>query len=301
MVSTFTPNIQLEEPARGDQVGTWDTPVNANTTLIDLTIGGIATINLNNSPVILASGQFQCSLITFSSTLTGNVAITFPTSFIKSYKIRNTCTGSSAFIITLGTTAAATKLICPPPGETIEVFSDGTSLTYTSFPHIGSYWDFVGSSVPNWVSGCTVAPWLAATGGTFSATTFPVLAITLGSTTLPDTRGRARFALDGGAGRLSSAVAGFNPNAVGTGGGDQNIPVHTHGVTDPGHPHTASFVMGVNPGTGDFAARGVINSVSENVTVNSNMTGLTVNSAGTGTAANVPPAYIGGITMIRAG
>ncbi|MEH2547137.1 hypothetical protein V1283_003782 [Bradyrhizobium sp. AZCC 2262] len=28
MVSTFTPNIQLEEPARGDQVGFWHTPVN---------------------------------------------------------------------------------------------------------------------------------------------------------------------------------------------------------------------------------------------------------------------------------
>jgi hypothetical protein len=26
MASTFTPNIQLEEPARGDDVGTWDTP-----------------------------------------------------------------------------------------------------------------------------------------------------------------------------------------------------------------------------------------------------------------------------------
>ena len=38
MASTFTPNIQLNEPARNDDVGTWDTPVNSNMTLIDLVV-----------------------------------------------------------------------------------------------------------------------------------------------------------------------------------------------------------------------------------------------------------------------
>ena len=96
MVSTFTPNIQLEEPARGDQVGVWDTPVNNNETLTDLVVGAITTIGLNNSPVVLAAAQFQSKGITFNSTLTGSVAITFPSSFKKSYEIRNICTGSSA-------------------------------------------------------------------------------------------------------------------------------------------------------------------------------------------------------------
>jgi hypothetical protein len=34
MVSTFMPNVQLEEPARGDDI--WDTPMNNNTGAIDL-------------------------------------------------------------------------------------------------------------------------------------------------------------------------------------------------------------------------------------------------------------------------
>src|SRR6267142_6458938 len=99
MVSTFTPNIQLEEPARGDQVGVWDTPVNSNMTSLDLVAGGITTISLNNSPVVLAAAQFQSKAITFNSTLTGGVLITFPTSFKKSYEIQNLCTGSSAFVV----------------------------------------------------------------------------------------------------------------------------------------------------------------------------------------------------------
>ena len=43
MASTFTPNIQLEEPARNDDVGVWDTPVNNNMTLVDLVVGAIAS------------------------------------------------------------------------------------------------------------------------------------------------------------------------------------------------------------------------------------------------------------------
>ncbi|MGY4370883.1 hypothetical protein ACVW1A_006948 [Bradyrhizobium sp. LB1.3] len=83
MVSTFTAKINLEEPARGDYVGTWDTPVNSNMTVVDLVAGGQTSITLKNSPVVLASAQYQCSVITFASTLTGSVSITFPTSFKK--------------------------------------------------------------------------------------------------------------------------------------------------------------------------------------------------------------------------
>src|SRR5882724_8789878 len=124
MVSAFTPNIQLEEQSRGDQVGTWDTPVNNNMTLVDKVVGAITTIGLNNSNVVLSSPQYQSKTIIFNSTLTGSVTITFPTSFIKSYEIQNLCTGTSAFTITLKTTAAGGQVICAPPGETIGVINN---------------------------------------------------------------------------------------------------------------------------------------------------------------------------------
>jgi hypothetical protein len=111
MVSTFTPNINLEEPARGDDVGTWDTPVNSNMTLLDLTLGGITTISLNNSNIVLSAAQFLSKGITTNSTLTGSVTITFPTSFTKSYEFFNQCTGSLNNTVTLATTAGG-QVIC---------------------------------------------------------------------------------------------------------------------------------------------------------------------------------------------
>src|SRR5581483_5753156 len=117
MASTFTANINLEEPARGDDVGTWDTPVNNNMTLVDLVAGGQSKITLNNANVTLSAAQFQSNIITFQSTLTGSVTITFPSTFKKPYTVEHLCTGSSAFTITLQTTVAGGQAIVCPPGR----------------------------------------------------------------------------------------------------------------------------------------------------------------------------------------
>lgn len=308
MVSTYTTNIQLEEPARGDQVGTWDTPVNNNMTLLDLVVGGRTTISLNNSPVVLASAQFQCKTITFNSTLTGSVPITFPTSFTKSYEIYHTCTGSSAFVITLQTTAAGGQVVCCPPGEIIEVINDGTNIRFKNMGRVGGYWDYAGSSVPAWVSGCTVPPYLNCDGSTFSATTYPQLSVILGSTTLPDSKGRSRFTLDQSAGRISSAATGFSGSSVGSGGGAQTTTLSSQNMppiplTDPGHTHavtypTGSLVRSVSGGTeyggGAFGASGGA------VSITSAVTGITAGNSSPTSFTNLPPAYVGGLTLIRA-
>lgn len=304
MVSTFTPNIQLEEPARGDYVGTWDTPVNNNMTLADLTIGGFTTITLNNSPVVLSAAQFQCKTIVFSSTLTGSVTITFPTSFKKSYEIYNLCTGSSAFVVTLTTTAVA-QAICAPPGEIVEVINFGTNINFKNLGRVGEYWDYAGSSVPAWVSGCTVPPYLNCDGTAFSSATYPTLATILGGTTLPDSKGRARFALDQSAGRLSSAVSGFSPNTVGAGGGAQattisSVNVPPVPITDPGHKHTYATN---SPFATTAGSAGSINTLGASILNDTSTvtTGITAGSTSPAAFSVLPPAYIGGIVMIRAG
>jgi len=307
MVSTFTPNIQLEEPARGDDTGTWDTPVNNNTTLIDLVVGNITTIGLNNSNVILNAGQFQSRQIIFNSTLTGSVTITFPTSFKKNYEIYHTCTGSSAFTITLATTVAGGQVVCAVPNETIFVTNDGTNIRYTGLDRIGSYWDYAGSSVPNWISGCTVPPYLNCDGTTFSSATYPQLVNVLGGTTLPNSKGRVRAALDQGAGLISTAATGFNtPNVGGIGGaqsntlGSSNLPASIP-ITDPGHTHTISNNGTVN-GEASVAASAFFTITNTGVTTNSAVTGITVNPGSANTAiTNLQPSYIGGLMMIRAG
>ena len=300
MVATFTPNIQLTEPARGDAVGTWDTPVNSNTTLIDLVVGGIATIPLNNSNVVLSPAQFQSRMITFNSTLTGSVTITFATSFTKSYEIYHACTGSSAFTITLETTAAAGQVVAVPPGVITEVVNDGTNIKFKNlWGPIGTYFDWAGSSTPNWSDACTVPPLLACTGSSFSSATYPVLAGMIG-TTLPDSRGRGRWALDAGVGRVSSAPSGVPGNTLFGAGGDQLTQNHTHGVTDPGHHHVVEGSQGDQAGfQPQFlnAANGPSNTVPDTTV----MTGISLSAYGNGAAQNMPPVYVGGITLIRAG
>jgi hypothetical protein len=309
MVSTYTPNVQLEEPARGDYVGTWDTPVNANTTLIDLILGGRTTISGAAGSVVLAAAQYQCKTITFNSTLLASITVTFPTSFTKSYEIYNTCTGSSAYTITLQTTVAGGQVICAPPGEIIEMVNDGTNIRFKNLGRIGSYMDISVTVVPNWISGCTVPPYLNCDASTFSSATYPVLTTILGGTTLPDTRGRTRFNIDQGAGRLSSAVIGFSPNTIGAGGGDptttlgtSNLPAYTPSGTvaqaGVGYSQRSDFQTGgASFGLQTIQASGGTGSI----TLNSQAFTGSPQGGVADPISIMPPTYIGGLTMIRAG
>src|SRR6266436_831404 len=304
MVSTFTPNIQWEEPARGDQVGTWDTPVNNNGTLIDRVVGAITTIAWINSNVVLSAAQFQSRQIVFNSTLTGSVAITFPASFTKSYEIRSIVTGTSAFTITLQTTVAGGFVICAPPNECVQVYNDGANLLYTNLGRIGSLMDFAGSSVPNWVSGCSpLVPYLNCDGTTFSSAIYPYLSVVLGGNTLPDIRGYARYALNQGTGRLTAGGGGLDGNTnlsqlvrqgvtLVTG----NLPAYTPSGTVASSAFSQN--QGLNPGAGGTIVATPGSGSNYGIPVTSVFTG---NAQG---GTSTPFAIIGngvvvGITMIR--
>jgi hypothetical protein len=299
MASTFTPNIQWEEPARGDDVGTWDTPVNNNGTLIDLVTAAITTIGLNNSNVVLSAAQFRSATLTFNSTLTGNVTITFPTSFTKPYKVRNLCTGSSAFTITLATTATGGQVIGCPPGQPFECVNDGTNLYFHNFgPPVGGYWDYAGSSNPAWNTVCTVPPYLNCDGSAIPAA-YTVLPIILGSSLLPNSKGKSRFALDQGAGLISSAV--FSGTGVGATGGAQTTTLGTSNLppyTPAGSIAFGTFGTAYNNAGGSATGGGGV----PTGTVLGAITAVFTGNAQGGTStpfSNVPPAYIGGLTLIR--
>lgn len=316
MASTFTPNIQLEEPARGDDVGVWDTPVNNNMTLIDKVVGGSVAIPLNNSPVVLSAAQFQSRQLVFQSTLTGNVAITFPASFSKDYVVFNTCTGSSAFVVTLQTTVAGAPVLGCPPGDGVTVynFGAGGGLFFVNLGRIGSYMDFGGSSVPAWITACTVPPYLNCDGSVFSAVTYPALAAILGGTTLPDSKGRFRATLNQGSGRLTSSQGGVDGNTKLAGGGNNGVLLSTSQV--PTITSSGTITLTPNNGAGILAGSGgVLGSATVNngsalltfavpsgvINVSAVTGGGTVNflNPGQSVIQNAPSAYVGGITMIR--
>lgn len=306
MVTNTTPNKSLYQITVGTEVGTWGPFINATTGILDNVLGGVATIALTNANVILSSAQYQCNFITFTGALSGSVTITFPPvgSF---YTVQNLTSNTSAFQVTLITSVGGSQAIGCPWGQATQIFTDGTNVKFAALPHnVGGYWDHAGSSVPAWVSNCTIPPYLHCNGAAFSSATYPVLSTIMGGTTLPDSPGRLRMALDAGTGRVSSAVSGVPGNTLFGAGGDQSLQSHNHtaNVTDPGHSHRTGSslsilsqgVQGTTGGTGNFTGSATtFNSCSAT-------TGITVtnSSFGSGQSQNMPPVYVGGITMVRA-
>lgn len=322
MVSAFTTARSLDKPAAGDEIGTWGTlSVNPNMDIIDAGMGQTTTISGAAGSVVLGTAQFRCAQITFNSTLLASITVTFPTSFTGPYTIYHACTGSSQFTITLATTAAGGQAICCKPGEMFDVFNDGTNLRFRNLGHIGSYWDYAASSAPNWVSGCTVPPYLNCDGTVFSSATYPILAAIMGNT-LPDLRGRNRSYLNQGTGRLTSS-AGVDGNTNFASGGTQtttissaNLPntalgneTHEHfhvnqdSPTNPANtPTSTNYVSQTgNQGANDFSYSLLCTATVANAgRTNPVAPGLTFGTATPSAISNVQPTAIGGITLIRA-
>lgn len=323
MVSTFTTARNLEKPAAGDQVGTWGTAsINPDLDVIDAGMGQTVAVSGAAGNVVLSAAQFRVAAITFNSTLVGSISITFPTSFTGPYTIYNACSGSSAFIITMGTTATGGQVICAPPGELVDVFNDGANLRYRNLGRVGAFWDYTGSSVPNWVSGCTVPPYLNADGTTFSSATYPFLAVVLGGNTLPDSRGRVRAVLNQGTGRLTSSAGPDGNTNLASGGtatvlSSIHVPPATVSITDPGHLHlliaavtlsgfptlnsTNQVIQGAGAGgQGQYGLSGdnTAATIGRSATATTGIS-ITVGSSNATAFTNVQPTVVAGITMIR--
>lgn len=298
---TTTTNIKLSTPAQGSNVDTWSSdPINNNSGILDNAFGSVTSKALTNVNVSLTATEAQAAILRFSGTLTGNVTINV-SAIIKSWYIDNLTTGTFVVIISGG----SGNVVAAPQGESTQVYWDGTNCKFINLGRVGSYWDYAGATVPIWVTSCTVPPFLLCDGSSFSAGTYPYLNTILGSTTLPDARGRNRIPLDGGTGRITTAGSGVDGATRFAAGGAQNvtlatadIPSHTHALTDPGHTHSG-IVGSTSTVVTASGSLGVPTGVS---TIGSNTTGISIsNTGGGGAHNNVQPTFVGGITMILAG
>lgn len=319
MTEPVTVNRALIVPNTGDLPGTWGSAaLNPDLVAIDGILGGAATIGLTNANVTLTAPaafvatpsagptQSQNAFLNLNGTLTGDCTITFPMPGF--YLINNRCVVGS-FVVFLAAQAPG-NIICAPPGEVVQVFSDGVSMWYVGLERVGVYVDMgtVGA-VPRWITACTVPPYLNCDGGTFSSVTYPVLAGYLGGTTLPDSRGKTRFTTNQGTGILEQA---------GGSGIDGDVPFSTGGNTTLSQanlPNAAFAVAGIAAAqviTTRFANLNVAGGTVGVPTPSGSFTGTGFDTAApsavTGTAASgglgnsyVPPGYVGGITLIRAG
>lgn len=299
-----TTNRAYSVPTTGTQSGIWGSDdLNPNFALIDKNLGAVATVALTNSNVTLSAAEYACGTIKFTGTLSANVTITFP-SVAGWWTIINACTGN--FYIRLSCSVGGLK-ICPPPGECIDIGFDATDAFYRNLAHhIGEYWDYGGASVPVWVSGCSVPPYLLVDGSTFSAVTYPYLNTILGTTTLIDQRARSRIPLDGGTGRVTTAGSGIDGATRFSAGGAQNVTLDS--TTTPAHIHTQTgqqptFLYNssnVTLGGGGVGVTG-LGAGGSTLTTTADATPGDTGSYGSGGAHNnMQPTVVHGITMIRA-
>ena len=302
---TTTTNRGYSTPATGTQSGIWGSDdLNPNFTTIDKNLGAVASVALSSSNYSLLAAEYVCGTIKFTGTLSANVTVTFPT-VAGWWTVINNCTGN--YYIRLSCSSGGLK-ICP--GECIDVGFDATDAFYRSLPHhIGEYWDYGGASVPVWVTGCSVPPYLLVDGSTYSAVTYPYLNTVLGTTTLIDQRARTRIPLDGGTNRVTTAGSGIDGATRFSAGGTQDvtldatmIPAHTH--TQEGQQPTFTYSnRQVNGSGSDVSIQSLSTSGGSSGTITTAADGTpgTTGSYGGGLAhRNMQPTVVHGITMIRA-
>jgi len=316
MVDPVTVNRGYAIPSHGTDVDSWDVPLNGDFNLIDQNLGAVSNIALSNINVVLSPSQYACGTIRLSGALTTDVSVTFP-AVSGWWVVDNQTTGASAvqLICSLGG-----NRIGLPQGVASDVFTDGANIGFRNLPGVGTYWDFAGSSIPRWVAFCTIAPWLNCDGSSFSAVTYPYLFALLGSTSLPDFRGRSSFYLNAGTGRLTSAGAGIDGDVhLGVGGLNgitlavNQIPagVISQNLTQPiTVSNAANYLLKALsgaifdfPSTGGSGLRapGSTASMDPAFQMNGNnaITVTSVNGAQQG-ITNAAPGIVSGIRMIRA-
>lgn len=296
----------------GENPGTWglDPGLNGALQTIDTNLGGVASVALSSSNVTLSSTQYANGTIRLSGTLLNNVAVTFP-AVQGWWTVENLTTGS--FIVGIGTGLG--QAICVEQGSAADILIDGTNVKFRNLPPVGTYLDVIDSTVPLWIANCTVPPYLLCDGSTFSAVTYPYLNTKLGGTTLPDLRGRSRFYLDGGTGRITTAGSSIDGATRLSAGGAQNVQLTqaqlpnfnlslaTLSATLSSLTLYARTNMVGTSGSITVYTPAVFNSTQDATGVaGSQITmGGTLPLGGSNSAhTNMPPAQISGITMIRA-
>lgn len=305
MADPTTTNRSLAIPTRGSDVGTWDSPVNGNMAIIDTIVGGVTTITSGGGTIVLNASQVANGTISINGSLTSSLFIQFP-AVQGWWSIENLTTGNTSFIVSIFP-AGATESVCAPPGEIVDIQINGTVARYRNLGRVGSLMEWAGPTMPLWIAGCTKPPYLNCDGSTFSSGTYPRLAEFLGGTTLPDSRGRVRAALNQGTGRLT--VIDGNTNFA-AGGAEQitltagQLPSITSSGSNNISVNSTSANVWQGTSGGSLSQGGFVNqpgSITTLTSTGANTINVTSNNTSGQAHVNVQPTYVTGLTLIRAG
>lgn len=127
MTSSFSVNKGLEEPASGDYVNAWATPVNANWTAIDAALGGTTSISVTSisaPTTTLTLTQYRPPNIEFSGILGASLTYQIPTGIGGMWSVSNATTGA----FTLSFSIVSGNSLVLQTGRTL-LISDGVTVS----------------------------------------------------------------------------------------------------------------------------------------------------------------------------
>jgi microcystin-dependent protein len=270
MVSTFTPNLGLEVPARGDYPNQWDLPMDATLNSLDSAYGSQLTLTtLTGGAMTLTQAQANNKYFFLGGNLTSNQLIYFPPIGSGIKYIFPACTMNGFGLYIRGNNGADQS----GPYFLIQfAIPYGVLVTPSRI-----YWDYGGvhvGSLADFPMGFIPPGWLPCDGRGANTTQqdllFDLIGYSYGGSgstfLLPDYRGCVRPMADnigtGSAGRL------FNWG-IGAQGGESThvlsvdeLAYHTH--PDAGHGHGASqtphshTVIAANSGAAGLANGGAL-------------------------------------------
>lgn len=132
MVSTFSPNRNLELQATGDNVDAWGAILNSNVfTKLDQILGSTVAIAVTNVDVTITTAQFQNLRFDVTGIKTADVNIILPDARGGFFYVSNASTG--AFKLNIKTANAGTNTIVLPVGG-VWIMTNGVTVALVEYP-----------------------------------------------------------------------------------------------------------------------------------------------------------------------
>jgi|GEM_PF-4017443 len=126
MVSTYTPNKGIEQPANNDAINTWDVPVNANMTDIDVALGGSTLLNATalSGNIVLTLTQYRPFALLISGAPTAATNYQVPSPVGGFWSVFNGTTGGKQISVGSGAGGSAINI---PVGTSVFITCDGSA------------------------------------------------------------------------------------------------------------------------------------------------------------------------------
>jgi len=154
MVSTYSPNLRIEEPAQGDYSSGWANLANKNYNLLDQAIAAITSVNVTGgSNVTLtaingASDEARSAVLVLKGTPSAQISVLIPDSVTKLYALRSKVTNTQ--VVVVNNAAAVGAGVTVAPNEQFSFYTDGVRCRKLGVVPKGTvnFWPNSAASVP---------------------------------------------------------------------------------------------------------------------------------------------------------